>query len=181
MEDQQNPVVPEVKKDPKNNIKVLLGVGIAVSLVIGFFGGWYVGNSAVSKTSGPIAVVTPIPKVVNTDPRQMLDPIETLKSPVFTEWNGSVKGVVASKGADSFVIEKNGRQLTVYLQHSLTGFFKENANVALAPTKIEFSDVKVGDTVSGGVTITRGSLENNSNEHIYANVFTVLNEKPSSQ
>lgn len=149
----------------------LPGVCLLVGALVGFLIGYM--KSIPTSTVKPGYISHPIPTITNSDPRLMLDPIEILKSPVFTEWGGSVEGSVVKKDANSFVIEQNGRQVVVYLQQSLTGFYKDNTPQA-TPVKIGYSDLRIGDKVRGGVTIARRSLDDMPEHHVFANVFTVL-------
>lgn len=178
----QQPVVSGQKGSKPMIMIVVVGV---VALLLGLLLGGLIGSRTkapeVTTTTSTNTNTPTIPPVKTTDPRQLLDPIELLKSPVFTEWKGSVEGEVVAKDAESFTIEKNGRQLKVFTQQSLTGFYRETANAQELPVQIQFSDLKVGDMVSGGVTITRGTLTNDRDQHVFADVFTVLNENPNSQ
>lgn len=136
-----------------------------------------VGNAKESNNASQVVSKTnPIPTIGNTDPRQLLDPIEILKSGVFTEWGASIEGTVVKKSVDSFTVEKNGRQVEIFLQKSFTGFYAELPGTRSFPKKITFEDLKVGDSVKGGVTIQRGSLDNDRTHHIFANIFTVTTQ-----
>jgi len=113
------------------------------------------------------------------DPRTLIDPTQILQHPVFTEWLGSVEGTLVGKSIDSFTIEKGGKQLQIYLQEGLTGFYGKAATVGQARPKITLNDIPVGTYLRGGVTITRLSLKDNTNRHIFANIFTIVDNEPT--
>lgn len=172
--------VNEVKQKTFSKSIYVAGAVIALAfLIVGYLIGSSVGGKKEANNSQS-STVTTLPPTVNSDPRVLLDPIEILKSPIFTEWSGSVEGKVISKDTDSFVIEKNGRQLTVYLQQTLSGFYKESESTEDFPAKIEYEELSVGDTVRGAVTVSRATLDNELDHHVFANVFTVVKNVQSN-
>jgi hypothetical protein len=180
MENEQG--VQNINVIKKNNfIKPLLILGL---FLLGLLLGFIMSNMLQPAKEIPqgAGTVMEIPPVINEDPRLLLDPIEQLKTPVFTEWGGSVEGIVVAKDSESFTIEKSGRQLKVYLQQSLTGFYTEPISPDQLPQQITYEQINIGDTVRGAVTISRETLDNNPEHHIFANVFTVIqNENQISQ
>lgn len=170
--DNEQQIQPAVVRGPNFRFPLVI-VGIFIlGLVIGFITSNALKpiSSSISENNGEIME---IPPVVNEDPRLLLDPIEELKTPVFTEWAGSVEGIVVARDFESFTIEKGGRQLKIYLQQSLTGFYTEPISPDQLPQQVTYEQVNIGDTVRGAVTISRETLDNNPEHHIFANVFTV--------
>lgn len=155
----------------KINWKVL--IFILTAFMIGTILGFFVQGG---KKAAQYSPLTTKPEIVkNEDPRQLLDPIEILKSPLFTEWMGTVEGNVVAKTTNSFTVEKSGRQLEIFTQQSLTGFYNEQKDPRTPLEKIEFNQLQIGQTVRGGVTLSRQTLDNNPEHHVFANVFTILN------
>lgn len=173
-------VSPVERPLPKKMLsgKIVTGSIALGAFVIGILIGTYsFGSKSQNVSYLPPSTIQPtITPRVNSDPKLVVDPIAILESPVFTEWGGSVEGKVVAKDADSFTIERNSMRVQIYLQQSLTGFYVEGANPN-TPSKTTFEAIKVGDTLRGGVTISRISMDSNAAHHVFANVFTVLNEK----
>lgn len=164
------------------NIYISLIIAIVIGLVIGFFASRLFSKSGVQEQKqAPASITHSIPPVKNTDPRLLLDPVETLKSPIFTEWGGSVEGKIIKKDEDSITIEKSGRDLQIFNQESLTGYYKESSASANFPQKIAFNEVNVGDMIRGGVTISRNTMDNNPDHHIFANVLTVIEQNDQAK
>lgn len=113
------------------------------------------------------------------DPTTLIDPTQILQHPVFTEWLGSVEGVLVEKSSDSFTIEKGGKKLPIYLQEGLTGFYGKAVNVGKALPKITLKEIPIGAYLRGGVTITRLSLKDKADRHIFANIFTIVDNEPT--
>lgn len=113
------------------------------------------------------------------DPKTLIDPTQILQHPVFTEWLGSVEGILVSKTNDSFTIERGGKQLTIYTQEALTGFYGKPNIEGQALPKITLKEIPVGTYLRGGVTITRLSLKSIAERHIFANIFTIVDNEPT--
>lgn len=93
----------------------------------------------------------------------------------------NAQGSVASKATDSFVIEKDGNRLTIFVEEDqgITTFNDGSEVNPLNPTKPHFVDLKVGQTVKGGVSIfvskqsTIGTTPSRSQGDIIAHYMTI--------
>jgi flagellar basal body-associated protein FliL len=178
MENSDVPVLEKHRTIFLSKSKIIIVVLLFLTLAAGFLAGtFFSGTKNQSASYLPPSTIQPtITPRINADPKLVVDPIAILESPVFTEWGGSVEGKVVAKDADSFTLERNNMHVQIYLQQSLTGFYSEGATPNV-PSKTTFEAIKVGDTLRGGVTISRISMDGNAAHHVFANVFTVLNEK----
>ncbi|MBI2523455.1 hypothetical protein HYW19_03625 [Candidatus Woesearchaeota archaeon] len=78
-------------------------------------------------------------------------PLEFLANPIVDKLYANAEGTVVAKTEDSMTLEKNGRQITMFIEErvGLTTFFLEQ-NQSI---QISFNEVNVGDNLVGGVSI----------------------------
>lgn len=156
------------------NIKYL--VTIVLVLAIGIIIGLVVSGSKSKVETTQIQPPAPIIEVKETirkvDPLVLDDPLEILDNLVFTEWLGSVEGELVEKNNDSFVIQRSGEQLEIFIKDSFTAFFEENESGEFV--EISYEQLPLGSVVRGGVTVSRGSLTGTAGQHVVANAFTIL-------
>jgi len=137
-------------------------------LLLGVFIGYSIGGSSKNNNAKTAFVyVTPTP-----DTRLLSDPSDILKSKVFGEWYGGLEAKVISKTDKSFVVEANGQRLEIFMQDSITRLADET-NPA-KPVIITLAQLPVGSTVRGSVTISRGTLTGNMNQHVIANGISII-------
>lgn len=88
-----------------------------------------------------------IPKV---SPKMQIPlPSEFLVSPLIDSFYANVEGIVVEKKKDSMVLEKDNQRIKIFIAEDmgLTTFTKKN-------NKINYSDIKIGDNLKGGMSIT---------------------------
>lgn len=91
------------------------------------------------------------------------------------------QGTVTSKATDSFILEKEANKLTLFVEEDqgITTFNDGSEVNPLNPTKPHFVDLKVGQTVKGGVSIfvsvqsTLGLTPSRSQGDIIAHYMTI--------
>ena len=137
-----------------------------IGIVLGFLATRNVNNSGPNTA---FVYVTPTP-----DTRLLEDPSEILKNKVFGEWYGGLEAKVISKTDRSFVVEANGQRLEIFMQDSITRLADETN--PSKPVIITLAQLPVGSTVRGSVTISRGTLTGNMNQHVIANGISIISK-----
>ncbi len=93
----------------------------------------------------------------------------------------NAEGSVTSKATDSFVLEKEGNRLNLFVEEDqgITTFANQSDADPKNPSKSHFSDLKVGQIVKGGVGIlvsqqaTLGKIPSRSQGDIIAHYMTI--------
>lgn len=154
-------------------IFLILGAGIGIAVDKFIFTS--VPSKNVSNTSQSGAGIATGKAKESLSSGLLNDPTSILSNSVFTEWSGSAEGKVVEKDKESFTLEKNGGKLKIYIQKSLTFFIGDEISPGNRK-KLTFDQIPVGTLLRGGVTISRGSLSGNANQHVAANGFMVIKE-----
>lgn len=100
-------------------------------------------------------------------------PIQSISNPVLTDLSANISGVLVDKKELSsiegdmdlpgifgvFILENNGQKIEVYATDRVpTQFFQPPPeNKALNKGHISFEDLKVGDTIEGGISVKNSS------------------------
>lgn len=175
----------ESKKEESSKLTPVTGLSqtayviIAVALVGGGILGYFFGSSGSwKKNSNPIPqqVVNKYEPITNNG--LLSDPTKILLNPIFTEWTGSVEGTVTAKDDKSFTLSNKESNLVIYLQKSLTGFYGKPVGKG-APPKITLAEIPIGTRLRGGVTISRISLTSDPSQHVFGDVFSVVDNEPT--
>lgn len=79
-------------------------------------------------------------------------PVTFLANPVLDNVYANAEGTVIAKTEDSFIIEKDNQQITLFIEEKtgLTTFAKQTSS---GQQSISFNEVQVGDYIRGGVSI----------------------------
>lgn len=76
-------------------------------------------------------------------------PTEIANNQTVQELSANIKGIIISKDQESFVLKTNSGDIKIYYDpQGMSLFLKGNTN-----EEIPFKDLKVGDKLSGGVSI----------------------------
>lgn len=127
------------------------------------------------KTPAPIvSKIAPTPTVITTDPRLLSDPSSILKKKVFGEWYGGFQAKVVSKTDKSFTIESGGDTLEIFMQDSITRLVDESSGKGFKV--ITLNELPINSVVRGSATISRGTLTNNTDQHVIANGVSIISK-----
>lgn len=151
------------------NIYISLIVATIIGLIIGFLISKFSSKPSV-QTITQVVQVTPTP-----DPRIITDPYTILKSPIFDEWYGGFRAKVIAKDDKSFTVEKNGARLQIFIQKSISRIVDPTVSKD-NPQTINVTQLPLGATVDGTVTISVGTLTGNINEHVIANGISIISK-----
>lgn len=160
--------LPVEKKTGFNKSYLLVIGGLAMGFLMGLLTVRLLAPSA-PQTVVITKIVTPTP-----DPRLLSDPSSILKKKVFGEWYGGFQAKVISKTDKSFTIESGGDTLEIFIQDSITRLVDESSGKGYKV--ITLNELPINAVVRGSVTISRGTLTNNINQHVIANGVSVISK-----
>lgn len=159
---------------PSGGVNILI---IIASLILAFISGGisgYLLSPSFNKSSQRAATQPTV------DQSKLPATVETLQSPIITEWSGHVEGRLIQKDSKEFILEKAGHTLTIAIHPKLTGF-QSATEVAVVNPSVPYEQVPIGSYLRGSITImprTEGRVIGEREEYVIGNTFDVVELPP---